>query len=82
MSGLNNPMAGKPVTEIVKQAIKEALSRPTYLYDSESKELVQFFTSRTEFIKEYKVSPKTVIKYLDSGLVWRDKYLITSKPMF
>lgn len=82
MSRSKNPMAGKPVTEIVKQAIKDAHNRPTYLYDSESKELVQFFTSRKEFIKEYKVSSKTIVKYLDSGKVWRDKYLITSKPIF
>nr|UVN15654.3 hypothetical protein [Gongronella sp. w5] len=67
MSGVNNYMYGKSVTELVKQAIREASCKPVYLYDFKTKELISMFSSQKEFMKEYKVSPKTVIKYLESG---------------
>jgi group I intron endonuclease len=78
MSGSNNPMAGKLVTELVKQAIKDTKNQRVYLYDSNTKELIKVYSSQVEFIKELHVSPKTVIKYLKSGEVWRDKYFISS----
>jgi group I intron endonuclease len=78
MSGSNNPMAGKLVTELVKQAIKETQNQRVYLYDSNTKELMKVYSSQVEFIKELHVSPKTVIKYLKSGEVWRERYIISS----
>jgi hypothetical protein len=72
----------KSVSELVKQAIRNTHNLPVYLYDNENKELLQIFTNHKELIKEYNVSPKTLIKYLDSGKVWRRQYFITSNPMF
>jgi group I intron endonuclease len=78
MSGSNNPMAGKLVTELVKQAIKDTQNQRVYLYDSNTIELMKVYSSQIEFIKELHVSPKTVIKYLKSGEVWRERYIISS----
>jgi group I intron endonuclease len=81
MLGTNNHMYGKPITEFVKQAIKNRLCQPVYLYDNETKELINMFSSRKEFIEEYNVSSKTVVKFIKSGKIWRDKYIITNNVL-
>lgn len=81
MSGINNHMYGKSITEFVKQVIKDTQSKPVYLYDSDTKELISVFSSQKELIEEFNVSPKTVIKYLKSGKIWRDKYIISSNVL-
>jgi group I intron endonuclease len=78
MSGTNNPIAGKLVTEFVKQAIKDTFNLPVYLYDSDTKNLLNVYSSRKDFIKEHKVSSKTVVKYIKSGEIWRNKFIISS----
>lgn len=59
-----------------------SLTSTINLIKKETKELLKLFTNRKELIKEYNVSPKTLIKYVDSNKVWRGKYIITSNPMF
>lgn len=78
MLGINNPMVGKLVTDLVKQTIRNTHNQPVYLYDYETKKLLNVFSNQKEFIKEYNVLSKTVIKYLKSKEVWRDKYIISS----
>jgi hypothetical protein len=52
-----------------------------YLYDASTFELIKKFTSQRELIKEFKMSGNTIVKYQDTGLVVRGKYIITTKPM-
>jgi group I intron endonuclease len=66
MLGINNPMAGKLITDLVKQTIRNTHNQSVYLYNYETKELFKVFFNQKEFIKEYNVSSKTVIKYLKS----------------
>jgi group I intron endonuclease len=78
MSGNNNPMAGKPVTGEVKDAIRVSQNKPVYLYDFYSKELLRVFPNQTQVYLEFKASPKTIIKYLRSGQIYKNKYLLSS----
>jgi group I intron endonuclease len=81
MSGPNNPMAGKPISEFVRVAIQREHNQTVYLYNYETKELIKDFPSQKIFMEEFCVSPKTVIKYIKSGAVWRKKYIISSVPL-
>lgn len=81
MSGNNNPMAGKPVSEEVKDAIRTTQNKPVYLYDFYSKELLRVFPNQTQVYLEFKASPKTIIKYLRSGQIYKNKYLLSPIPL-
>ena len=74
----NNPMAGKPCTEEVKAIIKETLSIPLYVYDAKTKSLLFKYDSQKEFIKAFKVSPKTVIKYVNKDIIFREQYILSN----
>lgn len=74
----NNPMAGKPITEKMKKIIQEFFSRPVYVYDANSKILINKYNSRKDFIESFKISTKTVVKYLNSGKVLRKRYILSN----
>lgn len=76
--GSNNPMFGKPVTDKNKESISKLFSKSVYLYDAKSFNLIAKYIRRQDISKELKVSSKTVVKYIDSGKVFRDKYIISS----
>lgn len=52
-----------------------------YLYDANTLVLIKKFASQRELIKELKISCNTVVKYQDSGLAVRGKYIISTKPV-
>jgi group I intron endonuclease len=74
----NNPMAGKPCKEEVKAIIKKVQSIPLYIYDVKTKLLLFKYDSQKEFIKVFKVSPKTVIKYINTSNIFREQYILSS----
>lgn len=81
MTGSNNPMYGKPVTKENRKLISELFSKPVFLYDANTFKLIAKYTSHKDLIKEFKLSTKTVIKYKDSGKVFRNKYIISSTKL-
>jgi len=74
----NNPMAGKPCTEEVKAIIKETQSISLFVYDAKTKSLLFKYDSQKEFIKAFKVSPKTVIKYVNKDIIFREQYILSN----
>jgi group I intron endonuclease len=74
----NNPMAGKPCDEKVKIIIKKVQSIPLYVYDAKTKLLLFKYDSQKEFIKVFKVSPKTVIKYINTNNPFREQYMLSN----
>jgi group I intron endonuclease len=80
-TGKNNPMYGKPVTEEVKNIISKIWSKPVYLYDAQTLELIAKYDQQKSLIEDLKISTKTIIKYKDSGEVFRGKYIISSKEI-
>jgi group I intron endonuclease len=81
ISGKKNPMYGKPVTEENKNLISELFSKSIYVYDANTLTLIAKFNKHKDLITEFKVSTKTIVKYKDSGEVFRDKYIISSYPI-
>lgn len=79
MSGSLNPMYGKPVSDANKKLISDLFRKEVYLYDANTFTLISKFNSHKDLVKELKISPETVIKYKDSGMVYKDKYIISSK---
>jgi hypothetical protein len=65
----------KPIN---KKLISEFSGKPIYLYDAKTFGLISKFTKHRDLIKELKISNNTLIKYKDSGNVFRNKYLISS----
>lgn len=78
MSGSNNPMFGKPVTEENKKLISKLFSKPIYLYDANTLTLIAQFERQKDLIEVLKVSTKTLVKYKDTGEVFRDKYILST----
>lgn len=78
MTGSNNSMFGRVVTDKNKILISELFSKTVYLYDAHTFKLISKFSRHGDLVKELNISSKTLIKYKDSGMVVRDKYLITS----
>jgi group I intron endonuclease len=74
----NNPMKSKPVTDEMKRIIKEFFSRPVYVYDANSKILINKYKSRKDFIEDFKISSKTVVKYLNTGKILRERYILSN----
>ena len=59
MSGANNPMAGKPVNDKIKEAIRATQNKPVYLYDFHFKEFIRVIPNQTQAYLEFKVlNPK------------------------
>lgn len=79
MSGPLNPMYGKPVSDANKKLISDLFRKEVYLYDANTFTLISKFNSHKDLVQELKISSKTVIKYKDSGMVYKDKYIISSK---
>jgi len=76
--GSNNPMFGKPVTESNKKLISDLFSRSVYLYDANTLTLIDCFSKHKDLIAYLGISSKTLVKYKDSGLVFRGKYILSS----
>lgn len=81
MAGSNNPMCGKPVTEENKKLISELFSKSVYLYDANTLSLIAKYDRHKDLVEELKISTKTLVKYKDSGKVFRDKYILSSLPL-
>ena len=81
MLGSSNPMYGIPTTENNKKLFSKLYSKPIYLYDAKTLEKIYEFNKHADLVKELRISTKTVVKYIDSGMVFRDKYLISSKVL-
>lgn len=79
MTGSLNPMYGKPVTDANKKLISDLFRKNVYLYDANTFELITKFKRDADLVKELKMSPKTLIKYKDSGVAYKYKYIIYSK---
>jgi len=52
-----------------------------YLYDAKTYDLVKEFTMQRDLLLELNVSAHTVAKQRDTGLIFRGKYLISTKPI-
>ena len=71
-------ICSESLTQENKKLISELFSKPVFLYDANTFKLIAKFTSHKNLIKEFKISTKTVIKYKDSGKIFRNKYIISS----
>lgn len=70
-------MFGLPVTDKNKKLISEMFSKKIYMYEND-KGPVRVFDKQKDLLKEMAMSSKTLIKYKDSGLLFRSKYLLFS----
>lgn len=68
-------------TEERKHQISKQFSKELFLYDASTLNLIKKYSRQGEMIEELQVSFKTIIKYRDSGKVFRGKYLVSSKLM-
>ena len=71
MKGSNNPMFGKPVTESNKKLISDLFRKYVYLYDANTLTLIAKYDRHKDLIDALKISTKTLVKYKDSGEVFR-----------
>jgi hypothetical protein len=78
MTGSNNPRFGKPVTESNKKLISQLFSKSVFLYDANTFKLVAKYDKHKDLIEALGISSKTLVKYKDSGEVFRDIYIISS----
>lgn len=79
MSGSLNPMYGKPVTEANKKLISDLFRKDVYLYDANTLNLINKFSKHGDMVKETGISYSSITKYKDSGLVFKKRYIISSK---
>lgn len=77
MTGSSNPMFGKPVNEANKKLISELFMKPIFLYDANTFKLISKFARHKDLVEQLKISSKTLIKYNDSGMVFRNKYILS-----
>jgi len=66
-------------TEERRKQVSDQLSKELFLYEAKTFNLIKKYSKQEELVKELNVSWKTVIKYRDSGDIFRDKYILTSK---
>jgi len=78
MTGSNNPMFGRVVTDKNKILISELFSKTVYLYDAHTFKLISKFSRHGDLVKELNISSKTLIKYKDFGMIYRNKCIMTS----
>lgn len=79
MTGSLNPMYGKPVTDANKKLISDLFRKDVYLYNAKALTLISRYNRHQDLVKELKISSKTLVKFKDSGLVFKDQYIISSK---
>lgn len=78
ITGIKNHMFGKPVTEQNKKLRSEIFSKKTYVYNANTMELIKTFSTHKDWSLLYNISSKTIIKYKDSKLPFRNKYILSS----
>lgn len=78
MAGNKNHMFGKIVTEQNKKLISHMFSKKTYVYNANNMELIKVFTRHKDLSLEYNMSSKTIVKYKDYKIPFRNKYIISS----
>lgn len=71
LSGSNNHMFGKPVTEENKKLISKMFSKNVYLYNVNTFELINKYYRHKDILKDLSISTKTLVKFLR----WLVKYL-------
>jgi hypothetical protein len=71
-------MFGRAVTDDNEILISELFSKTVYLYDAHTSKLITKFSRHGDLVKELNVSSKTLIKYKYSGMIFRNKNIITS----
>lgn len=76
MQGSNNPIFGKPITYSTRKLICEYFSKPVLLYDANTFKLYKY-DKHKDILQYLNISPKILVKYKDSGLVFRDKYILS-----
>lgn len=76
--GSNNPMYKKLVSEDNKKLISKLFSKSIYLYDANTLKLVAEYKRHKDLVKAYNISSKTLIKYKNTGKVFKNKYIISS----
>ena len=81
MQGGGNHIFGKPVTDENKELISKLFSKKVYVYDANTLKLVESFDKHKDLALAFNMSSKTIIKYKDSGLAFRDKYIISSQNL-
>jgi len=81
MSGSNNPMFGKTVTQTNKKLTSDLFRKPIYLYNASTFTLIAKYDKHKDLIDAINISPKTLINYKDSGKVFRDIYIISSTEL-
>ena len=79
MTGSLNHMYGKPVTDENKKLISDLFRKDVYLYDANTLELIAKFSRHADLVKELKMFSKTLVKYKDSGVGYKDKCVFSSK---
>lgn len=73
-------MYGKPVTEENKKRISALFSKPVYLYYANTLMLIKKYENHKQLIESLNISPKTIIKYKDSGKTYNN-YILSSTPI-
>lgn len=63
----------------IKKLISDLFRKDVYLYDAKTLTLISKYNSHKDLIKELKISSKTIVKFKDSGMVYKDQYIISSK---
>lgn len=77
MSGSNNPMFGKPVTLENKKLISDLKSKKLYVYDANTVKLIAVFDRHNYLALAFNMFSKTIIKYKDSGIAFKNKYIVS-----
>ena len=68
-TGANNPMYGKSKS---RETLAK-LSKKVYVYDGNTKELINCYDSYKEAVKDLRISYETINKYLDTYIVYKEK---------
>jgi group I intron endonuclease len=86
-SGVNHLLYGKPVSEKTKELISKRMSEVSasrsftiYLYSLDL-ELITIFPSSKKTGKYFESSNTTIMKYVRSGEVFKDKYILSLKEL-
>jgi group I intron endonuclease len=77
-SGKNNPMYGKIKSP---ETIKK-LSKPIYIYDMNTKELIKSYSGVIQAKKNLKIGTDTLKKYILSGKYYKNQYILSYKYPF
>ena len=83
-SGMNTKRVYEIADDLDIQSVKRSsdkYKKCLYLYDASTLELMKTFSMQRDLLNEFHVSCNTVTKYQDTGLIFRGKYIITTKLM-